>query len=263
MPSVFSWIEAIQLSTLKPTTRHVLLNLASYMDKHGKSCFPSIDEQAKTTGLSKKAIIDHVNHAIEAGFLVKRLHRYAGQQWRRSEYFAVYPKSATLKHEDHYSENYEEIIPSEGGERRTPSPQKGGERHSKGGEPKGEKVVYDVHSNYPLNYPENKPVKIYKKTSLVTLEQWEEKIGAQLNATMLASWCREKGLFHPTITRLIEEFRIEMMGKGKQYADFKSAFQTYLTKGYLSLTLIGAQNLCKRESQAMAGTTINRRGGDL
>lgn len=113
-------------------------------------------------------------------------------------------------------------------------------------------------------------VKFEQKTSrrikakvLCELPEWEEKMGCQLNSSMISSWCLEKGLYHPTITRLIEEFRIEMISKGKEYADFKSAFQTYLTKGYLSLTLAGAQATSKREAMAIDSTNVNRRGGDL
>ncbi len=99
MTEVFSWREAIQLSELPAPTRHVLLNLSIYMNDKGGNCFPSVELQAKDTGLSKRSVITHLQIACDKGFLVKTQHGYAGQKWKRSEYQATYPKVCTLKRE--------------------------------------------------------------------------------------------------------------------------------------------------------------------
>lgn len=256
---IFSWVDAIKKSSLPPVTRHVLLNLSTYMNQDGESCYPSIDEQARSTGLSRRSVIGHLSYAITAGFLYKTTHQFKGQKWRRNEYCAGFPKACELiRAEDVAAEGGERYTPrtviiDEGGDRGAPE---GGDRHD-------HKVVHDVHSNYSLNSPKETKEKKYTKTKLVTLQDWEAAQGCALNSSMISSWCREKGLYHPTITRLLEEFRIEMMSKGKQYADFKAAFQTYLMKGYLSLTLAGAQATSKREAAALDSTNVSRRGGDL
>lgn len=88
----WSWRHAITRSDLRPTTRHVLLNLSMYMDEAGGSCFPSIDQQAKATGLTTKAVKKHLDLAGEAGWLSKRPHGFKGQRWRRLEYEARWPE---------------------------------------------------------------------------------------------------------------------------------------------------------------------------
>ncbi len=109
-----------------------------------------------------------------------------------------------------------------------------------------------------------KPVKTNKirntkAPSLMSLQEWEDKKSTQLSALMFGVWARDKGISIPVLASLIEEFRLEMMSKNKQYACFGTAFQVYLTKGYLSKSLYQAQ----LESGRTAATSINRRGGDL
>jgi len=83
----------------------------------------------------------------------------------------------------------------------------------------------------PKNYPAP------KANNLLTLAQWEAQVGGQLSIGMLTGWTNAKRLDSKEVAQLIEEFRTEMVSKNKLYADFKAAFQTYLTKGYLSKTL--------------------------
>lgn len=250
---IFSWIDAIKQSSLSPVTRHVLLNLSTYMNQDGESCYPSIDEQAKTTGLSRRSVISHLDAACAAGFLFKSSHQFAGQKWKRNEYVAIFPEGFSVRrHED---------INAEGGERHSPVAKiahagdapEGGERHDK-------KVVNDVHSNLPLNSPKETNHKKYKKKPvLLSIEAWEESIGVRLCAEMVKSWCKEKKLTRVVTDGLIQEFRVEMIGKGKEYADFRATFQTYLTKGWLSKTLEQAQQL----SRASVTTVENNRGVNL
>ncbi len=106
---------------------------------------------------------------------------------------------------------------------------------------------------------ENKVYKPKKSHQKKQLEQWESEKGAPLSAHMIASWAKTNNLSFSVIQELIEEFRIEMMAKAKEYADFCAAFQVYLTKGYLSKTLAYAQKLSQQTQQ----TTVAKRGVDL
>lgn len=72
------------------------------------------------------------------------------------------------------------------------------------------------------------------KAKLYTLEEWEKLWCGKLDVALMGTWATRNNLCKRQLAQLIEEFRIEMISKAKQYADFKAAFQVYLTKGYLS-----------------------------
>lgn len=222
MVTVFSWREAIQKSNLAPTTRHILLNLSTYMNDKGGCCFPSIELQAADTGLSKKAVIQHLQKAVDSGFLFKSQHGYAGQQWKRNEYRAIFPSEVTLygRADAHADDK------AEGGYRSSPPSQEGGY-------PEGEKVVTHGNTNSPENSPE---IKINKKKprKLVSLEEWEKEKQTPLCMQMMTGWVREKNFNPQLIREMIEEFRTRMFASDNRYADYKAAFQDWFNRGFLS-----------------------------
>jgi len=78
-----------------------------------------------------------------------------------------------------------------------------------------------------------KPRVARKAKAEMTIGEWEAVHG-ELCRDMLGGWVRERKFCPKLVEQLIGEFRLEMKGKGKLYADFKATFQTYLNKGYLS-----------------------------
>lgn len=104
-----------------------------------------------------------------------------------------------------------------------------------------------------------KPRKITNSKNLMPLEDWEVANG-QLRTSMLSEWVKARGLCPVMVAQMVAEFRTEMMAKGKQYNNFKAAFQTYLTKGYLSKPLTA----CTLErSTYKSQTVIETKGGVL
>lgn len=94
---LFTWRSAVasKHGPSNPTTRHVLLTLALHMNEKGGSCFPSIDLLVEESGLSRRAVIDHLRTAERDGWIGKRdLRRPNGQGWRRVEYIAQIPAQA-------------------------------------------------------------------------------------------------------------------------------------------------------------------------
>lgn len=88
-----------------------------------------------------------------------------------------------------------------------------------------------------LNLPkEQRITRVRTKSLLMTLPVWEAANGA-LAWPALRDWAMRKKLCPKTVEELIEEFRLEMQSKSKEYADFVATFQTYLNKGYLSKKL--------------------------
>lgn len=124
---VWSWKDAVRKAHLEPNTKFVLLNLSLYMNEVGQSCFPSIDQQAEDTGLNRATVMRHLQKAVEAGFLVKRLHGYRGRKWGRNEYEARYPDAPDNPCEAVASDNScEAVAPCnrlEGGGGRTMQPE--------------------------------------------------------------------------------------------------------------------------------------------
>ena len=88
---VFSWRHAVISSALPPTTRHVLLTLACHVSDAGDACFPSVDQLAAETGLSRRCVIEHLHAAQAAGWLLAGLHGFRGRKWRSHEYVIAVP----------------------------------------------------------------------------------------------------------------------------------------------------------------------------
>ena len=100
---------------------------------------------------------------------------------------------------------------------------------------------------------------ISQHKNLVTLQEWEA-VNGQLAPSGMIKWIADNKLDLRMLAAMVGEFRQEMLAKGKQYANFKAAFQTYLAKGYLSKTLsqcLACNNLRASE------TIIHSKGVDL
>ena len=115
-------------------------------------------------------------------------------------------------------------------------------------------AIRDAEERLKLRAP-RAPRKIVGAKGLVTLEQWESQHG-QLTTCHVAKWSeKELKLDGTIIGTLIDEFRADMLSKGKQYANFALAFQTYLRRGYLSKTL--------EQCKFRGNTVIEKRGINL
>ena len=124
---------------------------------------------------------------------------------------------------------------------------------------KAVQIIRDAEQRLKLKGVTSRPRKPSGK-NLMLLQEWEEQHQAPLSIVMLTSWMDERKLCYLTVGDMVEEFRGEMIAKGKQYANFKAAFMTYLTKGYLSKPL----SACTIEqSKYKAHTTVDKRGGTL
>lgn len=87
----WTWRHAILESDLKSTTRHVLLTIGCHMNDVGEGCYPTTKQLHLETGLSERAVCEHINLAIDAGWLIRFQHGYRGQKWKRNEYRPRWP----------------------------------------------------------------------------------------------------------------------------------------------------------------------------
>lgn len=97
---LFTWRSGITLSSLPPTTRHVLLTISLYMNEKGESAFPSQAKLAVDTGLSARSVGEHIRRATSEGFLevVKSIGQ--GQAWAQSYYEPCLPAAVIERMED-------------------------------------------------------------------------------------------------------------------------------------------------------------------
>lgn len=100
-----------------------------------------------------------------------------------------------------------------------------------------------------------KPRAVKTGSPLVTLQQWEDARKKSLTVGDLSAWMKLDGLSLSAMRDVVQEFRNEMIAKGKQYSNFAAACATYFRKGYLS----------KKPDQCRAheGTNIETRGISL
>lgn len=116
-------------SNLPSTTRHVLLTLSCHVNDAGEPCYPSVTDLVAETGLSKRAVLTHLDAGREAGFIRVGRHGFSGQKWARNEYTLAWP-----------GDDFPVDNTPEGGERGAPPLAEGGER----GAPKAVNVVHHL-----------------------------------------------------------------------------------------------------------------------
>lgn len=86
---------------------------------------------------------------------------------------------------------------------------------------------------------EPKPTKTqnYAKSNLLTLQEWEAKVGATLSAKMLPKFIKTNRLCEAALQNAVLDFRNRVIARGAKYADFVAAFRVYLSHGWLNCTL--------------------------
>lgn len=132
----WTWRQKVMESPLPSTTKLVLLVLSSHMNDMGEPAFPSQRRLADLCSLSERAIITHIQVAVEHGWLRCRKRGMAGQKWASNEYEAAWPKGV----------GYD----AERGEPRSPQETEGVNDVHVRGEPRSCQGVNDVHTNTPV-----------------------------------------------------------------------------------------------------------------
>lgn len=91
--SAWSWRHAIQESELESLTKLVLYNLSFYINDRGEAAWPSVDRQAKETGLARRTVLKHLALAREAGWILVKKEKRPGQLWAHNVYFVCQPET--------------------------------------------------------------------------------------------------------------------------------------------------------------------------
>jgi hypothetical protein len=144
----WSWRHAVLKSGLPATTRHVLLTISCFMNDVGGGCYPTQEQLAEATGLTDRAVRQHIDAAVKAGWLVRKEHGFRGQKWRNHEYEASWPAQDV---------DVTSLPIDEGAERGSGPFVEGAERHAEGEEPDDKKVRNVVPPILPIQ-PSNQRV---------------------------------------------------------------------------------------------------------
>ena len=68
--SKFNYVVAVRSMKMEKTTKHVAVFLATYADYETGECYPSIQTLMEDTGLSNRAICQHIKLLEKMGILV-------------------------------------------------------------------------------------------------------------------------------------------------------------------------------------------------
>lgn len=93
----FSWRRYLLDSDLESSTKHVLLTLSCYFSEQGTGIYPSTRRLSRDCNLNRETVEIHLRKAKELGWISSRMHGYAGQRWRRTEYRLLIPKGAKIR----------------------------------------------------------------------------------------------------------------------------------------------------------------------
>jgi hypothetical protein len=159
----YYWRRRILESTLKSTTRHVLLTLSCYLNKEGDKAYPTTVRLAKETGFSERTVITHLDIAVQEGWLTKSKRRMKGRDWANHQYHITAPPEI--------KESTETGSAAQGKQALNLKTQ-GAEAYAQGTEPGGMKALKEVQSSKPMNKPE----KLTKEVSRQSRTQQEPRI---------------------------------------------------------------------------------------
>lgn len=142
---LFTWRSAVASRFgPKATTRHVLLTLSLHMNERGGSCFPATTTLADETGLSRRAVEEHIRLAEETGWIRRKEVGLSGQRWRRKSYTASVPEAARKGlREERDRDETEEKGAERGSIPSSEKPAKVGNLATKGWEGRSQEVVIE------------------------------------------------------------------------------------------------------------------------
>lgn len=89
----WNWRELVasELSGLPPTTRLVLLTISLHMNENGANCWPSQASIVKRTGLSERAVREHLDIAERYQWIRVEQRRRPGKAWFNHQYYPIVP----------------------------------------------------------------------------------------------------------------------------------------------------------------------------
>lgn len=146
----FRWERLVvsERGPVSPTTRLVLLALATHLNREGQA-WPSEKTLALETGLSERAVLSHLEIAVTDSWIERAASRDQGKAWRRYTYTIRTPSNSALRTAPRSAPPQPQgDAPRSGANRNGPeSDAEGAERHAQGAAPDDSLVLKDVQIN--------------------------------------------------------------------------------------------------------------------
>lgn len=137
------------------TTRHVLLTLSLNMDQEGGSCFPSTATLKAMTGLSERAVCEHLGHAADDGWIERR-RVGTGRAWKRMTYQAKVPRALTdVQHDRADALTEDQHDPPRGADGGSAPSPRGTDSDARGTDSHDIEALTEGQSISPKNSPDN------------------------------------------------------------------------------------------------------------
>jgi hypothetical protein len=200
---------------VSPQHLRTLVIIAYYGSLSSREAYPSYNRLAQDVGISRRLLIGYIKHLCTCGYIVKK-ERLRPNGSKTSNVYHV-PLNIELEPQDDELSPTTEVVKL------------------------GSTTPSDARQHLPgeagqhlLNHTSlNKKKKNIKKS----LSEWEQEVGSQLCADMMAQWIKENGYDRLKVSAAVTEFRGVMQANGNEYADFTAAFKNYINRGYLSVSV--------------------------
>ena len=234
--SSFNFVKAVRQISMPPTTKLVAITLATYADYKTGECYPTVETLMEDTGLSNRAVCQHIRHIESMGILA--VDRSNG---RRSHYKFIAENLTKAVTDSHQllsiTSDFHDTQPVTFTTEPVTFVQK---------------AVTESHTNYhkqPIELPEEQPnihapeksaqpekSKQVKKTKSV-------KTGLPENfeiSNQVQTWADQKGF--DRLDQHLENFLLVCEAKGYQYANWDAAFKTAIRDDWAKLRTSRFQN---------------------
>ncbi|WHP06787.1 helix-turn-helix domain-containing protein [Acinetobacter corruptisaponis] len=220
----FNFVKAIRMMRMPATTKLVAMTLATYADYKTGECYPTVETLMEDTGLSNRAVCQHIRHIESLGILA--VDRSNG---RRSYYKFIAENLTKAVTESHQllsiTSDFDDIQPVTFTTEPVTFVQK---------------AVTESHTNYhkqPIELPKEQPdISAQEKTepkpkkpkSTMTTLPADFKVSDQVKA-----WASEKGF--DRLDEHLENFVGYATANAKKYADWDQAFMNAIRGNWAKL----------------------------
>ena len=89
---IYEWVECINASQLRSSTRSLLRYFALRMMQHNGTCRPTILEISHNMGLNKETVVNAIKDAEKEGWIIVTKHTGREQGWRNHSYRRSKPR---------------------------------------------------------------------------------------------------------------------------------------------------------------------------
>jgi len=235
MSSNFVMLPAAALSDprIAPQVLRTLAFISLHSSSKDKTSYCSYQTLAAEIGISRRLVISYINTLCECNYLTRRERTRENGSNTSNRFKVEFDTELTISSGE--AEHHQPVKPG------ITTPGEAG-LHPQ------EELDHASVSNQNKKY-------IKKSSQKISLAAWEKNIGAELCPQMMKKWLQENRISEMVAKDLVTDFRERVGASGTLFADFTLAFQNWLRRGFLMLTLDAAR---ARSAKQQAVHTYDR-----